>query len=96
MTTAHPPVRPDAEMLNPTLRWGNCLWFALFKWISGYRKGDHLIIRKSRFWWGPHFIFSEDLKTFEQFGPPEPKKRLFPPPIFRGSVKRFTSEEGDR
>lgn len=95
--TAHPPVRPEAEESNPTpktaaLRFGNCLCYALSKW---FHEGGYIVVRKSKFGWWPHFLWSKDLRTFEQFGPPSPRSRILPPPIFRGRVKTFTSEEGD-
>ncbi len=73
------------------LRWGNCLFYALRKWA---REGGYLVIRKSHHGWWPHFLWSKDLKTFEQFGPPAPRSGLFlPPPVFRGYVKTFTDAQ---
>jgi hypothetical protein len=63
----------------------NCLIFALKHW---WEKGGYLIIRKSHYGWWPHFLWSADLKTFEQFTPLRKAQRhLFPPLIFVGYVE---------
>ncbi len=73
------------------LRWGNCLWYAFSRWMT---KGGYLIVRKSRYGWWPHFLWSPDLKTFEQFRPRIHRNGLWiAPPIFRGSVVVMTADE---
>lgn len=80
--------------MDRRLRWGNCLLFALGRWAT---RGGYLVVRKSRHGWWPHVIWSQDLKTFEHFGPPVPRQNmLFPPPVFLGLVHTFTCEQGDR
>jgi hypothetical protein len=62
----------------------NCLIYALRQW---YARGGYVVVRKSRFGWWPHFLWSPDLRRFESFVPQDaPKKRLFPPVLFRGFV----------
>jgi hypothetical protein len=64
----------------------NCLVYALRKW---FRHGGYLIIRKSRWGWFPHFLWSPAAPPeAEQYIPVNPKRRLLPPLIFRGHVKR--------
>jgi hypothetical protein len=63
----------------------NCLIFAIEHW---YKKGGYLIIRRSHHGWWPHFIWSKDLKTFEQFTPfRKAHARWFPPILFTGFIK---------
>lgn len=62
----------------------NCLIFALCQW---YKNGGYLVVRKSRWGWWPHFLWSADLKSFEQFAPTNPVHKKFPPFLFKGSIK---------
>jgi len=63
----------------------NCLFYALGKC---WREGGYLVIRKSRFGWFPHFLWSPDLKEFWEFTPREPNhNRLLPPVFFHGVVR---------
>lgn len=66
----------------------NCLLFALSRWRE---RGGYIVITRSLFGWWPHFEWSADLKTFEQFAPfGRKRKRLFPPLYFRGHVTQST------
>lgn len=67
----------------------NCLIFVLYQWFT---KGGYVVVRRSHWGWFPHFIWSADLKRFQQFTPISEKRRyrLFPPLVFRGYV-----HEGD-
>jgi hypothetical protein len=67
----------------------NCLVFALCRW---FHRGGYLIIRKSRYGWFPHFLWSPDLNTFHSFKPINPRERIIPPLIFRGAIHET---EGD-
>lgn len=74
-----------------SLRWGNCLLFAFGKWLL---EGGYLICRRSRHGNWPHFLWSADLKVFEQFRPPVYREGLwFPRPLYRGTVTQWTAEE---
>lgn len=65
----------------------NCLLFALYKW---FKFGGYVITRKSNFGWWPHFIWSKDLITFEEYIPSEHQEGLkFPPLYFKGYIRRF-------
>lgn len=63
----------------------NCLIWALWRW---FRDGGYLIVRKSRYGWWPHFLWSRDLLMIEQFVPRIPNHhRRIPPLLFDGYVK---------
>ena len=63
----------------------NCLIFALAHW---FRDGGYLIVRRSHWGWFPHFLWSQDLKVFEEFTPlRHAKYRLCPPLLFTGYVR---------
>ena len=83
---------PPALEVRPTKRpRGNCLTYAWRNWR--YRRGDHLVVRKSHWGWFPHFLVMskprEEEIVIKDFQPVSPKKRTFPPIIFRG--KEVTS-----
>jgi len=65
--------------------------FVIWRWWS---EGGYVVIRHSDWGWWPHFLWSPDLQTFEQFVPvvPNHKKRI-PPLWFRGYIK--TSKHGE-
>ena len=68
------------------MRWGNCLPHALRAFLSGrYR---YLWVRWSH--WGPfpHFGVAREVKDSEQFVPVDARRRLIPPPFYRGEVRR--------
>lgn len=66
--------------------WNNCLVWALVQWK---RYGGYILMRRSKWTTLPHFLWmSRDKKRIEHFVPDFPKKRLFPPPIFKGHVKK--------
>jgi hypothetical protein len=65
----------------------NCIIFAVWRVI---RRGGYIVVRKSRWGWWPHVLWSPDLKTFEEYQPIQPNHHLVvPPPIYRGVVKTF-------
>lgn len=69
----------------------NCLLFVVVRW---WRLGGFVIIRKSQHGWWPHFLWSPDLITFEEFQPAIPNHHLkFPPPLYRGIVKTHQPKE---
>lgn len=72
----------------------NCLFFALGRFSKGWKTGGYLTIRKSRHGWWPHFGWSADLSTFEEFIPIVPAhERRLPPLIFRGRIRIFGAED---
>lgn len=69
----------------------NCLIFALERF---FKYGGFCVWRKSRhgFWW--HFMWSPDLKRFEEYVPLTPThEKVSPPILFRGRVKHSLAEE---
>jgi hypothetical protein len=70
-------------------RRSNCLIFALAHW---WHDGGYLIVRRSWYGWWPHFLWSADLKVFEEFTPLRTKTyRLCPPVLFKGYVREGAS-----
>jgi hypothetical protein len=68
----------------------NCLFFAIGRY---WRYRGHIIVRPSHFGWWPHFMWSSDLLTFEEFEPVADKRQSWlPPVIFRGYVRIFVPE----
>lgn len=65
----------------------NCLTYALRMARYG-RAGDHLVIRKSRFAWFPHFSVMFELANGDlvrkEYIPINPTKRWIPPLFFKG------------
>lgn len=70
----------------------NCLTYALRMWRFG-RSSDHLVIRKSRWGWFPHFAVLFELQDGtlikKEYVPVLPRPRWVPPLFFRG-VERTT------
>jgi hypothetical protein len=65
--------------------WSNCLVWAIQQWK---RHGGYILMRRSH--WGkfPHFLWmSKDRKQLASFVPDNPKRKKFPPPIFKGHVR---------
>jgi len=66
----------------------NCLVWALRHWR--YRRGDYLLIRKSRWGWWPHFLLSrtapDDCISFVPKA--KHRRRRLPPLLFHGRIKR--------
>lgn len=63
----------------------NCLFWALRQW---WERGGYIIARRSHYGWWPHFLWSEDLETLEQFHPHGDKEQgKYPPCLFHGHVK---------
>ena len=70
---------------------GNCVAYAWRRWRES---GGYIVFRRSRFYPGPHVIYSTDLVNFEAFVPMRrPRKRLIPPLWFVGRVHRWTGSE---
>jgi hypothetical protein len=74
----------------------NCLIFVIQRW---WARGGYVIARKSRWGWWPHFLWSADLRTFEDFHPlmseAERAGRWVPPCIFAGRI-RILKPQGRR
>jgi hypothetical protein len=69
--------RPDGK--------SNCLIFAFQHW---FKFGGYVCIRKSNYGWWPHFLWTQDLKVFEEFHPVRKKQKGWLPPfIFCGYVR---------
>ena len=69
----------------PTRINSNCLFFALKKVRT---EGGYLLMRRSHVGWWPHFVWSKDLTTLEEFVPTKPPSaRLLPPLFFEGYVR---------
>jgi hypothetical protein len=67
-------------------RRDNCLFWAVRQLRH---KGGYISMRRSR--WGPfpHFLWSRSAPPdCQSFVPLEPRRRLFPPLLFRGRVKQ--------
>ena len=72
------------------MRWGNCLLFALWRWVT---RGGYLILRRSHHGWWLHVLWSPDLRDarLEHYVP-----RAYARPwwawghkvLFRGTVSR--------
>jgi len=62
----------------------NCYLFALLRW---WRCGGYVVLRQSHWGWWPHALWSADLITFEDYTPIAPRRRRFPPLLFRGTVR---------
>jgi hypothetical protein len=67
----------------------NCLIFALWMWFK--HPGSYLVIRWSKFYPGPHFLWGHARQDGRiatvHFVPRFPRKRLFPPLFFDGRLK---------
>lgn len=65
----------------------NCLTYALRIWRYG-RAGDHLVVRRSRFGWFPHFSVLFELANGDivrkEYVPLNPVRHRFPPLFFKG------------
>lgn len=63
----------------------------LVKWL---RDGGFVVARRSNNGWWPHFFWTSDLVTFEEYVPKYPNKHLIcPPPLYRGIVKVSTGND---
>jgi hypothetical protein len=52
------------------------------------KDGGYVIVRKSHYGWWPHFLWSRDLRSFEEYSPAMPNHHLLiPPPLYRGVIK---------
>jgi hypothetical protein len=66
----------------------NCLIFAVAQW---WRRGGFVLMRKSPRGWWPHFLWSRDLKTFEEYIALRPRYGMpLPPPLYHGHVRTTT------
>lgn len=68
----------------------NCLIFALWMWLT--HPGSYLVMRRSRFYPGPHFLWGVPDRSggirLVHYVPQAPRRRLFPPLVFKGRLKR--------
>lgn len=71
----------------------NCFDYALWQWFT---RGGYLVVRKSRHGWWPHFSYSPDLETFEDYGPTVKYNRWLPPLKFKGVIRRWKGKEPER
>jgi hypothetical protein len=71
----------------------NCLLYAVRQWIT---HGGYLLLRKSRYGWWPHALWSRDLTVLSEFVPLAPRRRWLPPLWFKGMVRvRLMVEAGE-
>lgn len=64
----------------------NCYLYALGQW---FRHGGWVIVRKSKYWFGPHMLWTPNLLDFYEYVPVDKswyRERWLPPPIFHGEV----------
>lgn len=65
----------------------NCLTYALKQWRYGHVT-DHIVIRKSKYAWFPHFSVLFELQNGDlvrkEYVPLHPVKKWIPPLFFRG------------
>lgn len=67
----------------------NCLAFALAMYWRRARKGErgYLVIRQSKYGYFPHFLYlTRNRRHLVSFCPVNPKKKILPPPVFRGRL----------
>jgi len=59
-----------------------------------FKNGGYIIMRKSKFGWFPHFLWTESIDGLEliEFVPVNPKHKKMPPPIFKGYVRTKSSD----
>ena len=63
----------------------NCFTFALYRFMT---QGGHITMMRSKFGWWPHFKWSKDLVTFEDWIPFEYETgRWLPPIFFKGRIR---------
>ncbi len=78
--------------LSEVLTWSNCLFYA----IREYLKGGYFMMRRSKYYPGPHFLHGEKKEDgtikVTSFVPDNPKIRVSPPVVFSGHVKGGDAE----
>lgn len=58
--------------------------------------GGQIRAHRSRYYWGPHFTWISPCGGLElEFSPPQKRKRLLPPPFFRGEVRVVGAASGE-
>jgi len=67
----------------------NCLLWSIKTWL---KEGGYILIRKSNFYFGPHFLHGKidpETKEFKikHFVPKNPKSKITPPFLFDGEIK---------
>ena len=63
----------------------NCFTFAMYRFIT---QGGYVSMMKSHVGWWPHFKWSKDLVTFEDWIPLKYERGLLIPPIiFKGRIR---------
>jgi hypothetical protein len=67
--------------------YSNCWIYAFWKRI---KEGGWLMARKSRFGWWPHYAHMDEKGIITEFAPlAKKKKRITPPVIFKGEIRRM-------
>ena len=72
--------------------WSNCLIFAIRLWWRRQMKGRRVYISLRKSHWGrfPHFVVFERRPygwKLVSYVPLDPRRKVSPPPLFRGRVK---------
>lgn len=76
------------------MKFGNCLIFAFLMRLA---LGGRIASRPSEYGWWRHYWWESPCGRWKaEFNPPVKRKRLLPPPIFRGEVTISGYIEGDR
>jgi hypothetical protein len=88
-------MKTAADLVRLLGAYSNCIVFALLLYLRRRAKGHkgYIIVRRSR--WGkfPHVLYMEPRADpvapmrIVSFVPRSPKRRRFPPPMFRGRSK---------
>jgi len=63
--------------------WSNCLFYAMWMWI---KHGGYLMARWSMWGCFPHFLHMSRSGVITHLKPLRPRRRIFPPLIFKGKV----------
>lgn len=66
-------------------RRSNCLFFALYML---WTRGGYLAMRKSPYYWGPHFLWSPDLRRWLHYAPDDTRNPLIRKFLFEGRIRR--------
>ena len=69
----------------------NCLVFVLERW---WARGGYVVVMHSLYGWWPHFVWSPDLKHFEEFAPTSKYARWCPPLFFVGQIQKWIVSDG--
>lgn len=83
------------------MKYGNCLIFALYLWFKNGTAHSYLIIRKSRFTWVPHIMWTKSIDSvyIKEYKPISATQRRlarwfpFITLLFRGRIREGVGEE---